>query len=692
MLENILKYLEFFYVPKLGFLDILEILGIVILVYQLQKNLRNTRAWVIIKGIIILAIIYLISALLGLNVIKTIFQASISLSVIAIIILFQTEIKKLLEELGTYKIKDFLKNIKLKPIVNKRYSDESIKEILEACSTMSDAKTGALIIIEQDSILNDYINTGIAVNADISSQLLLNIFEHNTPLHDGAIIIRKNKILAATCYLPLSDNRRINKKLGTRHRAGIGLSEVTDAIVIIVSEETGKISFVKDGKIQHGISIETLHNLLNNYQNLSINDNKKDLIKQKRINIKNNWLQIILSTVFALFLWIGIINIQDPLINKSFNIPVTIQNEKTLSDVGKTYEIISNETVSVQVTAARSIIENLTIEDFMAIADFQKLSYTYAVPIDVIIPKLKATEYEIEMKDNTLQLQLDELAELQTDIQIDTVGKCANGYYLTNLTTNTPSITIKGGKSIIDTINYAKIEVDITDKSSDFTETDKVILYDKNGNVMKLDNLDLSRSEIITNGTVLPTKKVPINVNILNTNTDIYQLKSYDLDLDNVLIATDSEDLENINEINIEIDLAKEDLNKSNLTESYIKTINLSEYLPENVKLATESNKLNITMVFDIYETKTFTLQTENIKIVNLNKDLNCKFKEDEIILNFKGLKTNLNNIDFNSLNYELDVKSLNKGSYSLTLKIVDLPEHITLVSDGIISISLERK
>ena len=251
-MENIFRFFQQFYIPRINPLDIFEILLIVLLTYQLQKSLKNTRAWVIAKGILILACIYLCSLVLKLSVIETIFQGAISLSVLAAIILFEPEIKKFLEELGTKKPKDILHWINTKePLDNKRYSDKTIKEILDACNIMSEAKTGALIIIEQDSILNEYISTGIGVNADITGQLLINIFEHNTPLHDGAVIIRKNTIVAATCYLPLSDSTKINKNLGTRHRAGIGISEVTDALVIVVSEETGKISFVKDGILKH---------------------------------------------------------------------------------------------------------------------------------------------------------------------------------------------------------------------------------------------------------------------------------------------------------------------------------------------------------------------------------------------------------------------------------------------------------
>ena len=696
-MENLFQFFESFYIPKLSFLDFIEILIIITIIYNLEKNLKSTRAWVIIKGIIVLALIYLSSLILGLSVIETLFQGAISICLISLIILFEPEIKKFLEELGNHSIQDIVKIIKnRKPITNKRYSDNTIKEILEACATMSEAKTGALIILEQDSILNEYISTGININADISSQLLINIFEHNTPLHDGAVIIKKDKIIAATCYLPLSENNRINKKLGTRHRAGIGLSETTDAIVIIVSEETGKISLVKDGNIKHGISIDNLHNLLNEYQikkeNISIKDGiikHKHNIKKKGIKdrISHNFLSKIFCTGFGLFIWAAIINSQDPLMTKTFTVPVVTENETALNEVGKTFEIIEGDYVDVKITATRSIINNLKENDIVATADFQKLSYTYAVPIEATIPSLNESQYDIDTNSAALILELDEIAELNIDLQIESIGNCEDGYYVQNLTSNTNTIDISGAQSIIKTIEKAIVKVNIDNKKDDFTETYVLEIYDKNGNKLNNDDFNISTTQIIINGTISPTKEIPINISLKNDITNNYKLLNYDIDLNDLIIAGNKDDLDEIDEINIEVDISKEQIK-----ESYIKTINLYEYLPENIDIANSSNKLNITMNFEIYVEKEFEINVNDIKINNLQENLKCDFKDEKIKIKFKGLEKDINSLNLSSLEFYLDLSNLNTGKYNLPLKINNLPKGINLSSDGNISLSIIKE
>ena len=159
--------------------------------------------------------------------------------------------------------------------VKERFADKTVNELIKACFDMGEVKTGALIVIEQEIRLDEYIRTGINVDAILTSQLLINIFEHNTPLHDGAVIVRKNRIVAATCYLPLSDNMELSKQLGTRHRAGVGISEVTDSVTIIVSEETGQVSVAEGGRLMRNVSSTELREVLERAQNKKIVDNNK---------------------------------------------------------------------------------------------------------------------------------------------------------------------------------------------------------------------------------------------------------------------------------------------------------------------------------------------------------------------------------------------------------------------------------
>ena len=234
--------------------DIVEILILAFLFYEIMAWVRRTRAWVLFKGLIFLLAFLLIAAIFQMTTILFISTRLVNVGLIALIILFQPELRNALEHLGRKNL--FTSVFSLDKLTDSRQEEiEKISaKIASACMDMSENLTGALIVMEKDVPLDTYIKTGIMLDAEISSQLIKNIFEKNTPLHDGAVIIRDDRIEAATCYLPLSDNKSINKDYGTRHRAAIGISEVSDSLTVIVSEETGNISIARDGILSAGLS------------------------------------------------------------------------------------------------------------------------------------------------------------------------------------------------------------------------------------------------------------------------------------------------------------------------------------------------------------------------------------------------------------------------------------------------------
>ena len=255
-------YLVKLYIPRITWTDIIEIVIIAFVIYNVMVWIKNTKAWVLLKGIIIVVIFALIAYVLNLKTILWIAGKTISVGIIALVIIFQPELRRALEQLGRKKILFGLFRFNDGREKGERFSSKTAEEIVRACFDMGAAYTGALIVIEQDMVLEEYEKTGIAVDGLVTSQLLINIFEHNTPLHDGAVIIRGDRIVAATCYLPLSDNSNLNKALGTRHRAGVGISEVTDSMTIIVSEETGRVSVAVGGELIHDIDADSLKNKL----------------------------------------------------------------------------------------------------------------------------------------------------------------------------------------------------------------------------------------------------------------------------------------------------------------------------------------------------------------------------------------------------------------------------------------------
>lgn len=235
--------------PQFSVTNLLEVVIIAVIVYELLLLIKNTRAWTLLKGILVILLFTLLASVLKLDTILWILERISTIAVIAVLVIFQPELRKALEQLGNQKI---VTNIfSLNDAAETRdMTRETIDQIVKATFEMAKKKTGALMVLEQTESLADIEKTGIAVDGIISSGLLINIFEKNTPLHDGAVVLRGNKVAAATCYLPLSDNLTISKDLGTRHRAALGISETSDSFTIIVSEETGRVTVASKGELK----------------------------------------------------------------------------------------------------------------------------------------------------------------------------------------------------------------------------------------------------------------------------------------------------------------------------------------------------------------------------------------------------------------------------------------------------------
>lgn len=268
------QFLTFTNVPgvKIGVIDIIEILIISVLFYNILLWIKTTRAWNLFKGIIVILLFVLVAAIFQMDTILWLAERLFNVGLVAMVVIFQPELRNALENLGGKTILgDFFSTSHGEV---EKFSDKTIEELIRACFAMGKVKTGALIVIEDEINLGEYIRTGIDVDAILTSQLLINIFEHNTPLHDGAVIVRGNRVVAATCYLPLTDNVNLSKALGTRHRAGVGISEATDSLTIIVSEETGKVSVAFGGELIHDIDADSLKN-------------KLEYIRRKTIDVKS---------------------------------------------------------------------------------------------------------------------------------------------------------------------------------------------------------------------------------------------------------------------------------------------------------------------------------------------------------------------------------------------------------------------
>ncbi len=280
MFDNIARFIDKYIPVKIEITDIIEIIILAIVFYEIIAWFKKTKAWILFKGIVIILVFTLVASIFNLNTILWIMSQTLSVGIIALVIIFQPELRKALEQIGRKNFLSDILSLDSSKRVSERFSDKTINELVKASYELGRTKTGALIVIEQDYSLQDYVKTGIDVDGVITSQLLINIFEHNTPLHDGAVIVKGNRVVSATCYLPLSDNMELSKELGTRHRAGVGISEATDAFTIIVSEETGKVSVTQSGQLIRNVDGEQLRSLLVKVQDKNVE--QKSYLKRLR--------------------------------------------------------------------------------------------------------------------------------------------------------------------------------------------------------------------------------------------------------------------------------------------------------------------------------------------------------------------------------------------------------------------------
>ncbi len=268
--------------PFLLVMSILDVVIVVFLLYKLFQMLKGTRAWQLSKGILLLILATFLSEAFHLSILNYILSSVMSYGLFMLIVIFQPEIRRALEQLGTNK---FSKYFGIDDETNAK-TKENIYKIAIAAMELSKAGTGALIVIERDIKIQDITSTGIVMNAEISPQVLVNIFEPKTPLHDGAVVISNNKIAAACCMLPLADDKDIARELGTRHRAAIGISKESDSIVVVVSEETGKVSIAKDGTLIADVREDVLKKIL--IKNLIVEAPKAKKKEKKKVEQKQS--------------------------------------------------------------------------------------------------------------------------------------------------------------------------------------------------------------------------------------------------------------------------------------------------------------------------------------------------------------------------------------------------------------------
>jgi len=277
-------------ISSISLIDILDIAIVAFLIYKLLGLIRETRAGQLLKGVVAILLLFVISDLFEFRMLETILKYIITYGVLVLLVLFQPELRKVLEQVGRTSISSFqifTPTSEIKEQMKQR-TNAGINAIVDACTTMAQTKTGALIVIERQTKIGDIISTGTIIDANVCSELVQNIFFHNSPLHDGALVIRDDRLYAAGCFLPLSQNYEISRALGTRHRAALGMSEISDAVIIVVSEETGGISVAVDGKLKTKLTVTAFKSLLTHMLIINDEEDQKERKVMKLFRKKEN--------------------------------------------------------------------------------------------------------------------------------------------------------------------------------------------------------------------------------------------------------------------------------------------------------------------------------------------------------------------------------------------------------------------
>ena len=688
------------YLPTIRIQDIFEILLLVFFIYKLIVGLKGTRAMVVLKGVIILFIFYNIVYILHFEAILVLLQSIMALLIFALIMVFQPEMRKFLEQIGTQNLTEKVVGLsifKKKKEPYKYYSDKDISELSKACFAMGEVKTGALIVIQREIPLTDIIETGIKLNADITSQLLINTFEKNTPLHDGAVVQVKSKLIAATCYLPLSQNPKINKKLGTRHRAAIGISEVTDCVVIVVSEETGGVSIVVNGEIQGGLTKEKFTELLFKYQSrkeLSVGFDRKKIQEKKSLKwflSEYNILDRLVSLLIGFAAWVLLINIANPITTVTFeDVPIEFLNTSIIEATGKTYELKSNGLSDVKVTDKRTVVDSLTKDDIHIVADFSKLSYVNAVPLEGSIVGNNSAVISF-ITDDTIIVELDSIISKEFDIVIETFSEEDSTYYVPNLEISTQHIVLTGGKTKIDLVDKVVCTFDITSNSEDYSSSAIPVVYDRNGDIIENNNFVFSEDLIEAKGYGYPIKTVPLNIQVGEDVLMGYMISDVKYDLTSIRIASDADYLQSFNEITIPIDL---NISADNLlNDQYIKSATISDSLPEGVYLADMHDIVNVTFTFEQMKTKKITFTDSEISLrgdVASDVPVVIEFVDKAFTIEVSGKESILNRLNKDVITPYIDITGLSKGTYNLIVQFDGL-DNVVLTSNVSVKLHIDE-
>ena len=627
---------------SMSFTAIIDILVVAFIFYKGYMLIKETRAEQLLKGIAFIIILIPISAILNLSMLYFILSKTLTIGIISVVIIFQPEIRRALEHLGRSAFED------KHGFVDKEQRNIYVNEIVNAVSNLADSKTGALIAIEQGTGLGEIISSGTIIEAKITSNLLENIFVVNTPLHDGATIIGKDKILAAGCVLPLTNNKEINKKLGTRHRAGIGLSEISDALVIIVSEETGIISLAINGRLTRNYDKDRLRSIL-----LKIMDHREE--KNVKTAGKQKVIVQLVCILLSLCLWIYVTNIKNPI--KSYelkNVPVEILNSNSLQDSGLALVPNQNFYVNLKIEGNTQDLFNVDKDSFKIIVDLSE--YVLKKGENKVAVNIKESPSSITIKNSnglTISVNTEEYATNEVPVKSEINITSKSSYYVATPVFSPKTVVVSGPKSLVKKVTKVVAQGEESNASKTIVKDFIISPVDENDNEV----IGVKLSEKWVEGTIEINegKVVPIKINTTGTLKDGLTLKSISGDIAEVGITGPEDVLRNISEI------GTEEINLSEIKDST--NIEVALGIPDKISIYNGKSSINVNISIDKAKTKDFTIA---YSIVGAADGLTITPDSNKVTITVSANSDVLDSLTEENFNAQLDVSQYTEaGEYN---------------------------
>lgn len=602
--------------PTIKVMDIVDILVVAFLIYKVIMMVRSTSAARIAKSVLIILILAGVTQLLNMYLLNYILDKILEIGLVALIVVFQPELRRMLEKLGSKNVREIL-SVK----EEQREIDRVIEQTVQACEIMAKERTGVLIVFERSIPLLEYQKSGTVVDACVSSELLRNLFFTKASLHDGAVIIRNDRIAAAGCVLPLTENHNISSDLGTRHRAGIGISEVSDAVVVIVSEETGTISVAISGMLKRHLAPQTLEKLLLNElapQREEKTRNPLKLLRRKQKenkDAKSKILAFLLALVVSIVLWFYAVTVVNPDDTITISgISVQFEGTEALTSQGLMLTGGDSTKVSIKVSGRRSDLKELNNETVTAIADVTRIaaSGSYQLSWSVVWPSTVATGdiSETSRAPSRISVTVSDIKENpEVPVELEYTGEPKTGYMIdkSNLTLGTQSISVRGPAEEVNKIARAVVRVDVTDADALIDTDCPVVLLDKDGNELSLSQYVTSSADSVrVTIPILQYKDIKLNATLISGGGATSEDAEVTIEPSTLRVTGNTAVLDAMAD---ELTIRTIDLAQITGTE----TFEVTPELPSGVTSRADSQTVKITVTLKGLVTKEFTVPTANI-------------------------------------------------------------------------------